>query len=252
MPCPSSRRSTSQGNRFEICGASHGDVTMRDLISAQMDGVYFPVTIHEFAADITYRDLNEGEFEIGGLAVKTMLLSHPGNCLGYRVTYNGRSLCYVTDNELYDAGSPQRSEEYMDHLIEFIARHGRAGHRLHLHRRDLPAEDGLGTLLGESGRRAGVTRAGEEPLHRPPRPRRQRRHHRRQARAVPRARWPSRARRPTSWRRGSERPSSCSAGGPGGATRRWARGAGYAPASVSMMQAAGSIWRPTDSPARRR
>ena len=49
-----------------------------------------------------------------------MLLSHPGNCLGYRVTYNGRSLCYVTDNELYDAGSPQRSEEYMDHLIEFI------------------------------------------------------------------------------------------------------------------------------------
>ena len=30
------------GNQFEICGPSHGDVTMRDLISAQMDGVYFP------------------------------------------------------------------------------------------------------------------------------------------------------------------------------------------------------------------
>jgi phosphoribosyl 1,2-cyclic phosphodiesterase len=108
-----------QGNRFEICGASHGDVTMRELISAQMDGVYFPVTIHEFAADITYRDLNEGEFEIGGLPVKTMLLSHPGNCLGYRVTYGSRSFCYVTDNELFDAESPMRSEEYMEHLIDF-------------------------------------------------------------------------------------------------------------------------------------
>ena len=74
-----------QGNHFEICGASHGDVTMRDLISAQMDGVYFPVTIHEFAADITYRDLNEGEFDDRRVSVKTMLLSHPGNCLGYRV-----------------------------------------------------------------------------------------------------------------------------------------------------------------------
>jgi len=84
-----------------------------------MDGVYFPVTIHEFAADITYRDLNEGEFEIGGLPVKAMLLSHPGNCLGYRITYGGRSFCYITDNELYDAESPMRSEEYMEHLIDF-------------------------------------------------------------------------------------------------------------------------------------
>ena len=40
-----------QGNQFEICGASHGDITMRDLVSAQMDGVYFPVTVHEFAAE---------------------------------------------------------------------------------------------------------------------------------------------------------------------------------------------------------
>ena len=108
-----------QGNRFEICGASHGDVSMRDLLSAQMDGVYFPVTIHEFAADMTYRDLNEGEFDIGGIPVKAMLLSHPGNCLGYRITYGGRSICYVTDNELLRPGSPQRSEEYIDHLIDF-------------------------------------------------------------------------------------------------------------------------------------
>ena len=71
-----------QGNQFEICGASHGDVGMRDLISAQMDGVYFPVTVREFAADVTYRDLGEGEFEVGGIPVKTMLLRHPGNCLG--------------------------------------------------------------------------------------------------------------------------------------------------------------------------
>ena len=58
-----------QGNQFEICGASHGDITTRDLISAQMDGVYFPVTVREFAADVIYRDLGEGEFEIGGITV---------------------------------------------------------------------------------------------------------------------------------------------------------------------------------------
>ncbi len=108
-----------QGNQFEICGASHGDITMRDLISAQMDGVYFPVTVREFAADVIYRDLAEGEFEIGGVKVRTMLLRHPGNCLGFRIDYPGRSICYVTDNELYDPASEFYSEEYVERLAAF-------------------------------------------------------------------------------------------------------------------------------------
>lgn len=109
-----------QGNQFEICGASHGDVTMRDLCSAQMDGVYFPVTVREFSASLTYRDLSEGQYEIGGVHVQTMLLNHPGNCLGYRVETAGRILCYVTDNELYPPGSEFYSGEYVDRLTAFV------------------------------------------------------------------------------------------------------------------------------------
>jgi phosphoribosyl 1,2-cyclic phosphodiesterase/CheY-like chemotaxis protein len=109
-----------QGNQFEICGASHGGVTMRDLVSAQMDGVYFPVTVREFSASLTFRDLSEGEYEIGGVHVRTMLLSHPGNCLGYRIDSAGRAICYVTDNELYLPGSEFYSSEYVDRLTEFV------------------------------------------------------------------------------------------------------------------------------------
>jgi phosphoribosyl 1,2-cyclic phosphodiesterase len=108
-----------QGNSFEICGATHGDITMRGLISAQMDGVYFPITTREFAADIQYRDLAEGQYDIGGVPVHTILLSHPGNCLGYRLEHSGRRICYVTDNELYAADSPYRSEEYVERLADF-------------------------------------------------------------------------------------------------------------------------------------
>jgi phosphoribosyl 1,2-cyclic phosphodiesterase/CheY-like chemotaxis protein len=107
------------GNQFEICGPSHGDITMRELISAQMDGVYFPITVREFAASVTYRDLGEGEFEMGRIRVKTMLLTHPGNCLGYRLDYGGRSICYVTDNELYPPDSEFYSEEYVERLADF-------------------------------------------------------------------------------------------------------------------------------------
>jgi ribonuclease BN (tRNA processing enzyme) len=92
---------------------------MRGLISAQMDGVYFPITTREFAADVQYRDLAEGEYDIGGVPVRTILLSHPGNCLGYRLEHAGRRICYITDNELYPADSPFRLEEYVERLAEF-------------------------------------------------------------------------------------------------------------------------------------
>jgi len=108
------------GNEFEICGPAQGDITMHQLISAQMDNVYFPITIKEFSASVHYRDLREDVYEIDGIEVRTMLLKHPGYCLGYRLNYKGRSICYVTDNELYPEATQMHDKNYLNHLIEFI------------------------------------------------------------------------------------------------------------------------------------
>lgn len=108
-----------QGNEFEIIGAHHGDLSVRDLISAQMDGVYFPVTIKEFGARVFFRDMKEGEHDVDGITVKSKMLSHPGTCLGYRVDYNGRSLCYITDNEFYLPENPYYNPHYVDSLADF-------------------------------------------------------------------------------------------------------------------------------------
>ncbi|NQV13828.1 response regulator [bacterium] len=108
------------GNEFEIFGASHGHVTMRELISAQMDGVYFPIRIKEFAARTYFRDLKEEEFQINDINVKTMLLSHPGTCLGYRLEYKNRSICYITDNELFPENSTDYNSNYWEKLTAFV------------------------------------------------------------------------------------------------------------------------------------
>lgn len=108
------------GNEFEIFGASHGHVTMRELISAQMDGVYFPIRIKEFAARTYFRDLTEEEFKVDDVTVKTLLLSHPGTCLGYRLEYKDRSICYITDNELFPEGIPGHNQNYWLKLTDFI------------------------------------------------------------------------------------------------------------------------------------
>ena len=108
------------GNEIEICGPTHGDITMRHLISGQMDGVYFPINIKEFSARVYFRDLMEETFEINAVKIRTLLLNHPGHCLGYRVEYKGRTVCYVTDNELYPESSQFYNGHYVKQLMEFV------------------------------------------------------------------------------------------------------------------------------------
>jgi len=108
-----------QGNELEILGPNQGDRTMRELISAQMDGVYFPITLVEFAARVYFGDLEEETIVADGIEVQTKLLSHPGKCLGYRVNYNSRSVCYITDNELFLEDSDFYTPFYQEKLAEF-------------------------------------------------------------------------------------------------------------------------------------
>lgn len=109
-----------QGNEFEILGAKQGDITMRELISAQMDGVYFPITLTEFSARTYFRNLEEGTHDVAGIEVQTKLLAHPGRALGYRVNYHGRSFCYVTDQELYLDDSEFFDPHYEKTITEFV------------------------------------------------------------------------------------------------------------------------------------
>ena len=108
------------GNDFEILGAGHVNKSMREIISGQMDDVYFPITIKEFGARVYFRDINEGEHEIEGISVKTIQLSHPGRCLGYRIDYNGGSVCYITDNELFLPDAPYYDSNFVNNLTKFV------------------------------------------------------------------------------------------------------------------------------------
>jgi len=107
------------GNQITIYGARQRDLTIRQLIEAQMDGVFFPITPGRFGSSLEFRDIREETLEIFGATVKTMHLSHPGACLGYRVELNGRAYCYVTDNELFLDGDSRQDPHYLDQLTEF-------------------------------------------------------------------------------------------------------------------------------------
>jgi phosphoribosyl 1,2-cyclic phosphodiesterase/ActR/RegA family two-component response regulator len=108
------------GNEFEICGPAQDGISVQEMVSAQMDNIYFPITVKEFGARVQFRDLREGEYEFDGVEVRTLLLKHPGYCLGYRVQRKQGAFCYVTDNELFPLDSPAHDARYLSKLIEFV------------------------------------------------------------------------------------------------------------------------------------
>lgn len=110
-----------QGNEIDVYGPQQMDKSMLQIMSDQMDGVYFPVTIKQFAAHVGYHDLKEGSYEIEGVKVDTLLLTHPGNCLGYKITYDNTTISYITDNELYFPDSPSYNASFYKNLVEFVS-----------------------------------------------------------------------------------------------------------------------------------
>ncbi len=111
----------TKGNEFKIYGPPNGGMSMRKLISGQMDGVYFPINIKGFEAKVSFHNLGEQTFTINTLQIQTMFLNHPGQCLGYRLNYKDKSVCYITDNEIYPQSSRLYNESYVNKLKDFVS-----------------------------------------------------------------------------------------------------------------------------------
>lgn len=109
------------GNQFTVVGSPVQGLGIEDLVGNQMGGVHFPITPREFGAQVLYRDIGEGRYTFGPAEVESMLLVHPGNCLGYSVKAYSKKICYVTDNELFPEDSDMYSSGYVERLRVFVS-----------------------------------------------------------------------------------------------------------------------------------
>jgi len=94
---------------------SERGISIRDILAGQMTQPFFPVPIDEMKAELRFQDFSAGEsFQIGSdIDVQTCELNHPDNATGYRLSFQGNSLCYVTDTE----HTPGRPDENILNLI---------------------------------------------------------------------------------------------------------------------------------------
>lgn len=80
----------------------------RNAIDRIMSQPIFPIPPDIFQATIEYKDFRAGDALplAPGLTLRTAPLDHPGGATGYRVDFAGRSLAYVTDNEIRGRPDP--------------------------------------------------------------------------------------------------------------------------------------------------
>lgn len=92
------------GNSFAVYGPEGSHLSLRDVLAGQMEHHYFPVELDQLAARITYRDLNEGTYDIAGLKITAQRMNHPSATLGFRIEARQECICYLSDHEPYFEG----------------------------------------------------------------------------------------------------------------------------------------------------
>jgi HD-GYP domain-containing protein (c-di-GMP phosphodiesterase class II)/phosphoribosyl 1,2-cyclic phosphodiesterase len=81
------------------------EMGVKKALGQLMSNPLFPITPDELQCDMAYHDFSAGEtladagWQEAGIGVQTFALAHPDRATGYRISYQGHSVCYITDYE---------------------------------------------------------------------------------------------------------------------------------------------------------
>lgn len=79
--------------------------TIEQVMRSLMHSPVFPLTLGDVSSRVEFNDFYAGEelvnsgFAKTGIRVRTMPLNHPDRATAYRIEYNNKAVCYVTDVE---------------------------------------------------------------------------------------------------------------------------------------------------------
>lgn len=94
---------------FQPDGAS-----TENIFKLLMSSPFFPLPLHALPSVLHFHDFQiSDKFELfnGTVKVQTIYLSHPNGSAGYRLSYKGKSVCYISD---YEQISDPPSKEMID------------------------------------------------------------------------------------------------------------------------------------------
>jgi phosphoribosyl 1,2-cyclic phosphodiesterase len=104
------------GSTLSIHGPAQEDGrTVGEVLEATIKPPLFPIRLSEFPGTLTFHDVSDTDFELpGDVHVKARLIPHVGPTCGYRVTWHGRSVTYMSDHQMPYDGSMSASDAALE------------------------------------------------------------------------------------------------------------------------------------------
>jgi phosphoribosyl 1,2-cyclic phosphodiesterase len=87
------------GAKFNIFGPRQDEGSLAQLFDGFMRPPYFPVTCSELRGDIRFHEVLNDELIIGNAKVSVRPVPHCGPTVGYRVSWSGRVVTYISDHQ---------------------------------------------------------------------------------------------------------------------------------------------------------
>jgi phosphoribosyl 1,2-cyclic phosphodiesterase len=92
-------------NEFAIYSLHGAEKPLDKVFQGQMDSDYFPVLLTDMKARLEFCEL-DSVVNLGDVQVSYVFLNHPGLAVGFRISFAGRSLVYISDHENYGRLAP--------------------------------------------------------------------------------------------------------------------------------------------------
>lgn len=76
-------------------------MSLKGVLAGMMVAPLYPVSLEIFQAETEFRDFRSGDTLTPkpGVTLRTAPLNHPNGATGYRIDFDGKSICYITDTE---------------------------------------------------------------------------------------------------------------------------------------------------------
>ncbi len=92
----------SKDYEIKICVYSYHAGNFKDILETQMHPKYFPVHHESLNAKIKFMRISPGKsYSIKGLKLSTITVNHTRKTLGFKLESDGKSIVYMTDNEIF-------------------------------------------------------------------------------------------------------------------------------------------------------
>ena len=102
-------------SQINVYGPATTQESVKNILSKTMTTPYFPVELEDINGDVNFIPIKNKTITIGSAIIETISLNHTNKGVGYKITDNGKSFVFLTDNELthkHDGGASL--EEYIE------------------------------------------------------------------------------------------------------------------------------------------